>query len=503
VPSNRPNIVFILSDDHAVQAISALNPERPLNRTPALDRLAREGGVFRESFCCNSICTPSRAAILTGKHSLQNGVLTLGDALADDQVTFPGLLKRSGYTTALVGKWHLNCDPRDGDFDFWEVLPKQGHYYNPDYKTRDGMIRREGYVTDISTDRMIEWLENDRDPAKPFLACLQFKAPHRPWMPPPRHYHLFDGHRFPEPPTLRDDYANRCAVLGKNEMTIARHMRFNTDLKVREPGPNADRLAMHTPKNAEWEWDRMTPAQLEAWEAAYRSRVEHVQSRRMTDSEFESWAYQTYITDYLGCVAALDDNVGRMLDWLDAQGLADDTIVVYCSDQGFYLGEHGWHDKRWIFEESMRMPLLVRWPGTIAPGSCYDALVQNIDYAPTLLEAAGLDAPPDMQGTSLLRLVDGAEAIHDDLYYHYYQHGGMGVPAHDGIRTKTTKLIHFYTEGEFNLFDLASDPFEMRSVHDDPAWAPTLSDMKARYHRARQRYAIPDEYGPGGRFSRL
>ena len=500
---SRPNIVFILSDDHAVQAISALNPDGPLNHTPSIDRIAREGAVFTESFCCNSICTPSRASILTGKHSLQNGVLTLRDALAEDQVTFAGLMKASGYATAVVGKWHLHNNPRESDFDFWQVLPGQGCYYNPDYITPAGTIRREGYVSDITTDRMLEWLEERRDKDKPFLACLQFKAPHRPWMPPPRHYHLFDGHTFPEPATLRDDYANRCDVLKKNKMEIARHMKFNSDLKVHDPGPNADRLTMAGKKSGEYEWDRMTPAQRDAWFEAYGPREKELQQRRLSDAEFESWAYQAYLRDYLGCVAAIDDNVGRVLDWLDTQGLAKDTIVVYCSDQGFYLGEHRWFDKRWIFEESMRMPLLIRWPGKITPRSTFDALVQNIDYAPTFLEAVGLDTPAAMHGTSLLRLIEGDDAIHDDLYYHYYQHGGHGVPAHDGVRTRTTKLIHFYTEGEFNLFDLASDPMELRSLHDDPASAQTLADMKTRYERARQLYAIPAEYGPGGRFDPL
>ena len=494
----------MLADDHAVQAISALNPDNPINQTPAIDRLAQEGAAFGESFCCNSICTPSRAAILTGKHSLQNGVLTLGDALADDQATFPGLLKAAGYATAVFGKWHLNCEPRDSDFDHWEVLPGQGHYYNPDYLTREGTVRREGYVADISTDRMIDWLEHGRDSNRPFLGCLHFKAPHRPWLPPPRHYHRYDGHTFPEPPTLRDDYANRCAVLHHNKMTLKRHLRFNTDLKIRDPGPNADRLDNHLPRNAEYEWDRMTPAQLESWTVAHRDRENLLRATRLSDEAFESWVYQTYIRDYLSTVAAIDDNVGRVLDWLDDACLADNTVVVYCSDQGFYLGEHGWHDKRWIFEESMRMPLLIRWPGRIKPGTACEALVQNIDYAPTILEAAGLDPLPEMHGASLLRLTDGnTDAIHDDLYYHYYQHGGMGVPAHDGLRTRTTKLIHFYTQGEFNLFDLTNDPYELRSLHDDPAWRGTLSEMKQRYHRARQAYGIPDTFGPGGRFDPL
>lgn len=500
--TGRPNILFILSDDHAVQAISALNRNRvQLNQTPNLDRIADEGCIFENSFCCNSLCTPSRASILTGKHSLQNGVLTLTDALPDNQVTFPGLLRQAGYTTGIVGKWHLNCTPRD--FDFWEVLPGQGSYYNPDYITPAGTVRREGYVTDLTTDAMLNWLEHGRDMTKPFLACLQFKAPHRPWMPPPRHYHLYDGHAFPEPANLYDDYSNRCDVLKRNRMEIAKHMTWNTDLKVHEPGPNTDRLVMFPESHAEFEWNRMTSGQKKAWDAAYRARGEFVGSRTMSDQEFEAWAYQAYVTDYLRCVAAIDDNVGRALRYLDDSGLRDNTIVVYCSDQGFYLGEHRWFDKRWIFEESMRMPLMMRWPGRIRPRTVHSQLVQNIDYASTFLEACGVEVPTDLHGTSLLRVIDEDQIIHDDLYYHYYLHGEHGVPAHDGVRTMRHKLLHFYTQNEYNLFDLEDDPMEMRSVHADPAHAGVLADMMARYEKARERYEIPPEFGRGGKYARM
>ncbi len=500
--AQRPNILFILSDDHAVQAISALNRGRvQLNQTPNLDRIADEGCVFHNSFCCNSICTPSRASILTGKHSLQNGVLTLTDSLSDDQVTFAGLLRDAGYTTGLVGKWHLNCTPKD--FDFWEVLDGQGEYYNPDYITPEGTVRREGYVTDLTTDSMLNWLETGRDKTRPFLACLQFKAPHRPWMPPPRHYHLYDGHTFPEPPTLRDDYSNRCDVLKRNQLEVAKHMMWNTDLKVHDAGPNQHRLGSFPETHQEFQWSRMTPEQRKAWNDAYEPRGEFVRSHEMSDEEFEAWAYQAYVTDYLRCIAAIDDNVGRALEYLDQSGLKEDTIVVYCSDQGFYLGEHRWFDKRWIFEESMRMPLMIRWPGKIKPGTVYSELVQNIDYASTLLEACGVEAPGDLHGTSMLRIIEDGESIHDDLYYHYYLHGGHGVPAHDGVRTMRYKLMHFYTQDEFNLFDLEKDPMELQSLHDDPAYADVLADMMGRYERARARYEIPDEYGPGGMFKAM
>ncbi|MDA0989796.1 MAG: sulfatase [Verrucomicrobia bacterium] len=494
----RPNILFMLADDHAVQAISALNRGRTqLNQTPHLDRIADEGAVFENSFCCNSICTPSRASILTGKHSFQNGVLTLEDALADDQTTFAGLLRGAGYQTALVGKWHLHSDPKD--FDFWQVLPGQGSYYNPDYLTPEGRIRVNGYVEDITTDTVLTWLREGRDPAKPFLACCHFKAPHRPWMPPPRHYPLYDDHVFPEPESLRDDYADRCEVLKHNKMEIARHLRWNSDLKVHDAGPNQDRLGMVPASNAqhgEFEFDRMSPAQRAAWDAAYAARQVDIQARRLTDRELESWTYQAYVTDYLRCIAAIDDNVGRLLAYLDASGLADNTVVVYCSDQGFYLGEHRWFDKRWMFEESMRMPLLMRWPDRIPAGARYTQLVQNIDYAPTLLDACGIAVPGDMHGKSMWRIVEDGCELHDELYYHYYAHGGHGVPAHDGIRTRHHKLVHFYTEREFNLFDLERDGSEMRSLHDSPEHQALLNELKQRYWQARETFDIPDHHGP-------
>ncbi len=500
--TQRPNILFMMADDHAVQAISALATDTStgtglkLNDTPNLDRLVAEGAVFRESYCSNSICTPSRASILTGKHSHRNGVLTLKDALAPDQVTCPGLLRDAGYQTAIAGKWHLHSEPKD--FDFWKVLPGQGKYYNPEYLVPGGKVQEQGYSEDLTTDTILNWLQNDRDPEKPFFACCHFKAPHRSWYPPERHYHLFDDVEFPVPPNLIDDYANRSPVLKDNKMEIARHMHWNSDLKVDDPGPNAHRLNSVPEHYGEYEPPRMTSEQRAKWDEAYGPRNEYVRTHEMSDEEFVRWTYQTYLTDYLRCIQAIDDNVGRLLEWLDQSGLRENTIVVYCSDQGFYLGEHGWYDKRWIFEESMRMPLIVRWPGRIEPGTKYNQLVQNIDYAPTFLEACGVDIPADMHGTSLLRVIEEGADIHEDLYYHYYMHGDHGVPAHDGVRTKRYKIVHFYKNqnGDFNLFDLEKDPLEMVSRHDDPAYAHIYEEMKQRYHAARERWEIPAEYGP-------
>lgn len=489
--STRPNILFILSDDHAVQAISALGSR--LNHTPNIDRLANEGAVFTESYCCNSICTPSRASILTGKHSHRNGVLTLQDALDPQAVTSAGLLRKVGYTTSVFGKWHLHTEPQD--FDAWEVLPGQGHYYQPEYLTPAGKVTREGWVDDVTTDRMLEWLEHERDADKPFYACCHFKAPHRSWYAPERHYELFNGAIFPEPDNLFDNYANRADVLKNSKLQIAHHMHWQGDLKIEDPGPNAERLQHITPDHGEYQQPRMTHDERARFDVAYAERRASIRERRLDDEAFRRWAYQAYLTDYLRCVQGVDDNVGRLLDWLDSSGLKHNTLVIYAADQGFYLGEHGWFDKRWIFEESMRMPLLMRWPEKIKAGARYDQLVQNIDYAPTLLEAAGEPTPEDMHGTSLWRVILDDAVIHEDLYYHYYMHGACGVPAHDGVRTDRYKYVHFYRDGEVNLFDLEQDPLEMASIHDDPAYASILEQMTGRYHAARKKWDVPVAHG--------
>jgi len=481
----KPNIVFLLSDDHAVRAISALGSV--INQTPHLDRIAREGGVFQNSFCCNSICSPSRASILTGKHSQQHGVMKLEEMFDPTQTTFPKLLRANGYQTALLGKWHLGCEP--ADFDFWRVLPGQGNYVDPEYLTPDGEVKIKGYVDDLSTDMFLDWVREGRDKTKPFLGCCHFKAPHRCWMPPERYYHLFDDVTFPVPDNLIDDYSARSSVLKDNEMEIARHFNWNADLKINDPGVNKDRLWM-APDNWSENLDRLNPEQTEKFDHAYAARRGFIKNNRLSDEAFARWVYQVYLTDYLRCVQAIDDNVGRVLDMLDEEGLADNTIVVYCSDQGFYLGEHGWFDKRWMFEESMRMPLLMRWPKTIQPGSVYQELVQNIDYAPTLLQAAGVNVPGEMHGKPLQGIINGKGENHEVLYYHYYDAGGHGVPAHDGVRNHRYKLIHFYANGDWNLFDLEKDSTEMTSVHDHRDYRAVFDEMKNHYHEARRKWEI-------------
>ncbi len=482
-PARRPNIVFIFSDDHAAQAIGAYGSAWA--PTPRLDRLAAEGMRFNHCLCTNSICGPSRAVVLTGKYSHLNGFTDNKCRFDGSQETFPKLLQKAGYQTAIVGKWHLGSDPTG--FDYWEVLPGQGEYYNPEFKTASGPVKRPGYVTDIITDRAIDWLRHRRDRHRPFVLMCQHKAPHRPWQPAPRHLHLFDNVTIPEPPTLFDDYAGRCSGARNQEMTIARHMLPAFDLKVMpEPGDDSEDARM-------WkrQYNRLDSAQRKAWDEAYGPRTEDFREANRSGAELTRWKYQQYIKDYLRVIAAVDENVGRILDFLEETGLAANTVVVYSSDQGFYLGEHGWFDKRWMYEESLRMPLLVRWPGTVKPGSVDDHLVSNLDFAETFLDIAGVPAPAPMQGRSLVPLLKGAAPPdwRKTFYYHYYEYPQPHhVPPHYGVRTERHKLIYYPLTDEWELFDLARDPREMHSVHADPAYADTVRRLKAELTRLREQY---------------
>ena len=486
VSASPPNILFIFTDDHAQQAIGAYGST--INKTPNMDRLAEEGVIFRNNFCGNSICGPSRATVLTGKHSHANGHRTNKVEFDGSQMTFPKLLRGAGYETAIIGKWHLRSAPTG--FDHWEVLRGQGAYYNPDFYTATGENHYEGYATDITTDLSLKWLKEQRDPAKPFLLMCQHKAPHRTWAPGPDHLTLYDGETIPEPPTLFDDHENRAPVLRDNEMMIARHMMLNYDLKVPGTG-RKDALGRDFDQN---EVKRMTPAQKTRWDAAYGPKNKAFLADDPQGDALVRWKYQRYIKDYLRCVASVDDNIGRLLDYLDESGLAENTIVVYSSDQGFYLGEHGMYDKRWMYEESLRMPLIARWPGVAAPGTEIRALTQNIDFAPTFLEAAGIAPPGEMQGRSLVPLIKGAPpaAWRDAIYYHYYESGEHNVARHEGARTDRYKLIHYYDAGQWELFDLEADPQELRSVYDDPDYAGVRGEMEAVLARLKREYAVPE-----------
>lgn len=464
-----PNILFIMTDDHASHAISAYGSR--INATPHIDRIATAGTRFNNCFCTNSICTPSRATILTGTYNHINGVTTLATPFDSRLPAFPGLLREAGYQTAVFGKWHLGHggihDPRG--FDEWVVLPGQGAYRDPEMIHPTGRRVHEGYATDVITDLSLGWLRR-RDPSRPFCLLVHHKAPHRPWQPDQRHAHLYEDHDIPEPPTLRDDYANRSEAAASARMRVGRDMNPQ-DMK--QPIPEG-----------------------------------------LSADEELAWRYQRYIKDYLRCVASVDDNVGRLLDHLDAAGLADDTVVVYTSDQGFFLGDHGWYDKRFMYEESLRMPLLIRYPRLVPPGTTCDEMVLNLDFAQTFLDLAGVPALPTMQGRSMTPLLRGERPAdwRSAMYYRYWMHDDDShhVRAHYGIRTDRYKLIYYYGDGlgvagaserrfepEWELFDLQRDPLELNSVHDDPDYAAVRKELEVELDQL-QRQAGDAPYPPTG-----
>jgi arylsulfatase A-like enzyme len=490
----RPNIIFIMSDDHAFQAISAYGSV--LNETPNIDRIAQEGMIFQNAFVTNSICAPCRAVILTGKYSHLNGVLDNRLEFDTAQVTFPKLLQQAGYQTAMIGKWHLKTDPKG--FDFWKVLPGQGNYYNPDFRTPEGREQIEGYVTDIITDVALNWLKNDRDPDKPFMMMYHHKAPHREWWPGPDHLRTYERVTFPEPSTLFDDYSNRGSAAKEQEMTILHHMNPISDLKIKPE--KLDSINRDDPgeiRAYKWNYLRMTDEQRRQWDEAYDPMVEEFKNNPPEGDELLKWKYQRYMHDYLACIASVDDNVGRLLDYLDESGLADNTIVVYTSDQGFYLGEHGWFDKRFMYEESQRTPLVVRWPGKTDPGTVSEKMVLNLDFAETFLDAAGVSIPEDMQGQSIIPLLKGEtpETWRDAVYYHYYEYPAVHmVKRHYGIRTERYKLIHFYYDvDEWELYDLQEDPDEMNNLYGKEGYDDITADLKARLEALRNQYGDSDE----------
>ncbi len=482
-PPSRPNILFIFTDDHAPHAIGAYGSK--INKTPHIDRLAERGAVFENCFCTNSICAPSRAVVLTGVHSHINGVLDNRQRFDTKQPTFTKLLQEAGYETAMIGKWHLKADPVG--FDHWEILPGQGDYYNPVFRTPEGTRKYTGYVTDITTNLALRWLEKKRDRDKPFLLMCQHKAPHRSWMPGPRHLNMYDGVDIPEPETLFDDYSGRGSAARRQAMTLARHMFDAYDLKISPPAPgnHADaRMWQAT-------YGRLNSQQREDWDTAYGAKNEAYRRANLSGRELVRWRYQRYIKDYLRCIASVDDNIGRMLEYLDEAGLSANTVVVYSSDQGFFLGDHGWYDKRWMYEESLRMPLVVAWPGVIEPGTRIEQLVQNLDFAPTFLTMAGVDLPETMQGRSLVGLLGDEKPARwrTSIYYHYHEFPGPhSVARHYGVRTERYKLIYYYQLGEWELFDLQEDPNEQTSVYDDPASQPLVAELKDELRRLRRQY---------------
>ena len=485
-----PNILFIMSDDHAFQAISAYGSE--LISTPNIDRLAREGMRFDQAFVTNSICAPSRAVILTGKHSHLNGVLDNGDVFDSTQQTFPKLLQLAGYETAVIGKWHLKSQPTG--FDYWKVLPGQGNYYQPDFLNPEGQVTDSGYVTDLIADFSIGWLKSRADQEKPFLLLCQNKAPHREWMPSQDHLGAFMDEPLPVPGTLFDDYSGRGRAAREAEMKISGHMGLTNDNKIHPDSVEKLGLEEFSPwyaKAYRWGYGRMSESEKNSWDSVYGPVTREFMEDRPGGDSLTAWKYQRYMQDYLATILSVDDNVGRILDYLDEAGLADNTIVVYTSDQGFYLGEHGWFDKRFMYEESFRTPLIVRWPGHVEPGTACDKLVQNLDFAQTFLDATGADVPADMQGRSMLPLFSGGEnPWRDAIYYHYFEYPGIhAVKRHYGIRTNTHKLIHFYNDiDEWELYDLQQDPDELNNVAGEKAYADIEADLRRRLEEMMTEY---------------
>jgi arylsulfatase A-like enzyme len=472
-----PNIIFIFTDDHSARAISAYGSV--INKTPNIDRLANEGMRFQNCFVTNSICAPSRATILTGTYNHINGQITNRETFDGSQLTFPKLLREAGYQTAMIGKWHLKSAPTG--FDFWRVLIGQGPYYNPPIRTATDTLHYTGYTTDIITDLALEWLQSERNPERPFMMMYQQKAPHRRWAPGPEHLTTYDDIDTPEPETLFDDYSGRASAASLQNMQISENLSAE-DLKiVPPPGLNQD--------------------QLDVWNAAYDPKNEQFRENPLTGDELVRWKYQRYIKDYLRAVASVDDNIGRLLSYLDETGLDENTIVIYNSDQGWYLGEHGWYDKRWMYEESLRTPLIVRWPGHIQPGSVNTEFVSNLDFAATFLDLAGAAIPTGLQGRSLKPLFHG-EAPADwrtTHYYHYYEYPASHcVHRHYGVRSDRYKLIYFYQLDEWELFDLENDPNELNSVYDNPDYAGVVEEMKAELERLRTLYAVPEDTEPSG-----
>ena len=494
----RPNILFIMSDDHAYQAVSAYSDK--LINTPNIDRIANEGMLFTNACVTNSICAPSRAVILTGKHSHLNGKVDNMFPFDTTNVTFPQLLQDNGYQTAMFGKLHFGNNPKG--FDQFKILPGQGVYYNPDFITKDsGRVNIEGYTSDLITDMTLDWLKEERNEDDPFLLMYLHKAPHREWLPAKRHYTEFMKKTFPEPETLFDDYEGRGSAAKESEMNLLAHMNWAGDSKI--PPEVMDELGI--PETANWdkgafkrEVARQTPSQRADWDKIYDPMIEDFKKNypTMNKKDQMKWRYQRYMQDYLGTVAGVDDGVGKVLDYLEETGLDENTIVVYTSDQGFYLGEHGWFDKRFIYNESFKTPLMVRWPGVIAPGSKNTQMVQNLDFAQTFLDAAGVEVPSDMQGESLVPLLKGeSNDFRDAAYYHYYEYPSVHmVKRHYAIVTEDYKLAHFYYDvDEWELYDRKKDTHEMTNVYDDPEYAEVIDRLHQELAMLRIKYEDSEE----------
>lgn len=533
----HPNIVYIMCDDHAYQCISAYGSAlSKLAPTPNIDRLAERGMRFDRAFVENSLSTPSRACLMTGQYSHQNGQRQLGEGIDTTRTFFTELLQEAGYQTAVVGKWHMGCDPKG--FDYYHVYNDQGQYWNPQYRgtdTNNEFVVEEGYSTDLTTDHALDFIEH-RDPSKPFCLLLHHKAPHRNWQANLKYLGMYDDVEFPMPENFYDDYATRGSAARTQKMLVTRDMRWEQDFKVPEM------LDLNNPDSQDsynalmGEINRMTPEQRSAWGRYYFPRNRRLLEAQLKGKDLDNWKYQVYIRDYMSVIASVDESVGRVLDYLDKNGLTDNTMIVYTSDQGFYMGEHGWFDKRFMYEESLRTPLIVSYPGHTKPGSVCNRLVQNIDYAPTFLALAGVSQPKDMPGRSLVPVLDNGDNVKNwrqSIYYHYYDYPTYHmVRKHDGVRTDRYKLIHFYGKGGLDavpenkyqnvpgtreyatlkglesigyfepkdeavdyceLYDLQADPHEQNNIFGKPGTENITKQLQRELNKYRKTLAV-DEY---------
>ncbi len=487
----RPNIIFIMTDDHASNAISCYGSK--LIETPNIDRIANEGIRFENCYAANALSGPSRACILTGKFSHVNGFTDNACRFNGDQQTFPKLLQQNGYQTAVIGKWHLISEPQG--FDFWSIISgqeEQGDYYSPDFIENGKHIVEEGYVTDVIADKAIGFIDS-RDKSKPFMMMFHQKAPHRNWMPAPRHLGVFNDTVFPEPENLFDDYSGRGTAARTQDMSIAGTLKDDWDLKlltreeILKGGNRLHDVYTRMPEEVQHKWD-----------SVYAPRIAEFRSGKLKGDELVRWKYQQYMRDYLATLLSVDESIGRLLDHLEEIGELDNTIIVYTSDQGFFLGEHGWFDKRFMYEECLKMPFVVRYPKSIKAGSVSTALSMNVDFAPTFLDYAGVDIPEDIQGRSLRPILDNEGRTPADwreaAYYHYYEYPAEhSVKRHYGIRTNGYKLIHFYNDvDEWELYDMTRDPKEMQNVYDIQEYAQVREELKSLLRKTQEQYGDTD-----------
>jgi arylsulfatase A-like enzyme len=477
-----------MCDDLTEQAIGCYG--YPYNHTPAMDRLASEGVRFTHAFVTNSICGPSRAVLLTGKHNHLNGFINNDLSVFDSsQQTFPKLLRKNGYQTAIIGKWHLASEPTG--FNYWRILPRQGHYYNPEFINNGIREKHDGYVTELITDFALQWLEQERDTTKPFCLMVHHKAPHRNWMASEKYLNAYDTVDFPVPSTFFDDYATRGRAAREQKMTVAHDLVPGSDLKLFFPSDTGFKPA------GEDGWLNVLSAeQLPVWIHAYDEKNREYLAAKFKGEDLILWRYRRYMQEFLSTVASVDESLQQLMDYLDKAGLTENTLVILTSDQGFYLGEHGWFDKRFMYEPSLKTPLIIRYPDGIRKGWVCESMVQNLDFAETLLDYAGIRIPKEMQGKSMKPLLEErANKIRNDIYYHYYEYPGVhSVKRHYGIRTDRYKLIHFYYDcDEWEFYDLLTDPNELNNCIDNTDYQYVITDLRKRLDKLRKKYKVPED----------